>query len=48
MSMKMDINLNSLKRLREVEERNKYLKLKINELQETRVLLRQEKELLHP
>ncbi len=30
MSLRIDLNLSSLKRLRGVEERNKYLKLKIN------------------
>lgn len=45
MSLKIDLNLSSLKRLRSVEERNKYLKLKINELTETSSLLRQEQTL---
>jgi hypothetical protein len=44
----MDVNLISMRQLREAEERNKHLKLQINEMEEMRNLLQQEKEILHP
>lgn len=46
-SWKVNINLSTLKRLREAEEKNKHLKLNMSGLEEIKVLLLEEKSLFH-